>query len=228
MFPHATLEIPDSSRRLEKILKLARSCDYSVHDLSRVQLDRTKPRVPRFNMPFELGLCVADANRREGQRQDWFVFEAVMNRIDKSLSDGGKRGNRPHGKLIKERRIRNGIGHRGTETQSENSFHRKDRWRGKTNWPQRHGDTEGGIIFAERPALARRAALGFIWWCGGWPQRHRDAEGGIIFAERPAFTQGATAGFIWSSAGRRCGLRETWGSNPLEERPRARKPGEAR
>jgi hypothetical protein len=87
MFPHATLEITDSSRRLEKILKLERSCDYSVHDLSRVQLDRAKPRVPRFNMPFELGLCVADANRREGQMQNWFVFEAEANRVDKSLSD---------------------------------------------------------------------------------------------------------------------------------------------
>src|SRR5258708_12794454 len=87
MCPHATLEITDSSRRLEKILNLERSCDYSVHDLSRVQLDRAKPRVPRFNMPFELGLCVADANRHEGQRQNWFVFEAVANRVDKSLSD---------------------------------------------------------------------------------------------------------------------------------------------
>lgn len=87
MVPHATLEITDSSRRLEKILKLARSCGYPVHDLSRVQLSGTKPRVPRFNMPFELGLCVADANRREGQKQNWFVFEAVANRVDKSLSD---------------------------------------------------------------------------------------------------------------------------------------------
>jgi hypothetical protein len=87
MFPHATLEITDSSRRLEKIIKLERSCKYSVHDLSRVQLDRAKPRTPRFNMPFELGLCVADANRREGQKQNWFVFEAVANRVDKSLSD---------------------------------------------------------------------------------------------------------------------------------------------
>lgn len=87
MFPHATLEITDSSRRLEKILKLERSCDYSIHDLSRVQLDRAKPRTPRFNMPFELGLCVADANRWKGQKQSWFVFEAVANRVDKSLSD---------------------------------------------------------------------------------------------------------------------------------------------
>ena len=87
MVPHATLEITDSSRRLEKILTLARSCKYSLHDLSRVQLDRTKPRTPRFNMPFELGLCVADANRLEDQKQNWFVFESVANRVDKSLSD---------------------------------------------------------------------------------------------------------------------------------------------
>lgn len=38
LVPRATLEIPDSSRRLEKILRLARNCTYSVHDLSCVQL----------------------------------------------------------------------------------------------------------------------------------------------------------------------------------------------
>src|SRR5260370_3697927 len=67
LVPRATLEITYSSRRLEKILKLERSCEYSVHDLSRVELEGAKPRTPRFNMPFELGLCVADANRRGGQ-----------------------------------------------------------------------------------------------------------------------------------------------------------------
>ena len=101
MGPRATLEITDSSRRLEKILKLTRSCDYSVHDLSRVQLDRAKPRVPRFNMPFELGLCVADANRRAGQKQNWFVFEAVANRMDKSLSDLKGTDPRIHGATVR-------------------------------------------------------------------------------------------------------------------------------
>ena len=101
MVPRATLEITDSSRRLERILKLARSCGYSVHDLSRVQLDRAKPRVPRFNIPFELGLCVADANRREGQKQNWFVFEAVANRVDKSLSDLKGTDPRIHGATVR-------------------------------------------------------------------------------------------------------------------------------
>lgn len=93
--------VRDGSRRLEKILKLERGCEYSVHDLSRVELDRAKPRTPRFNLPFELGLCVADANRREGQKQNWFVFEAVANRINKSLSD--LRGTDPkiHGATVR-------------------------------------------------------------------------------------------------------------------------------
>lgn len=101
MVPRATLEITDSRRRLEKILKLERSCEYSVHDLSRVELDRSKPRTPRFNMPFELGLCVADANRQPGQKQNWFVFEAVPNRVGKSLSDLGGTDPRIHGGTVR-------------------------------------------------------------------------------------------------------------------------------
>src|SRR5262249_43804978 len=60
LIPRATLEIPTSKRRLERIRKLIGQCGYSLHDLSRVQLDAGAPRVPRFNMPFELGLAVAN------------------------------------------------------------------------------------------------------------------------------------------------------------------------
>ena len=55
-FPRATLEIPGGSRRLDRIFKLIQSCRFSVHDLSRVELDKKFPPTPRFNMPFELGL----------------------------------------------------------------------------------------------------------------------------------------------------------------------------
>ena len=51
LIPRATLEIPTGRLRLGRILKLIEECAYSIHDLSRVQLDRTAPRVPRFNMP---------------------------------------------------------------------------------------------------------------------------------------------------------------------------------
>jgi hypothetical protein len=85
--PRATLEIRKSSDRLDKILELIQACQYSIHDLSRVELDRHAPRTPRFNMPFELGLSVA-CNRlvRDHQRQ-WFVCESATHRLQKSLSD---------------------------------------------------------------------------------------------------------------------------------------------
>jgi hypothetical protein len=86
MEPHVTLEIPGGTRRLDRIFSLIQSCDYSMHDLSRVQLDRAKPTTPRFNMPFELGLAVA-WEMIGSARHMWFVMEAVNYRLAKSLSD---------------------------------------------------------------------------------------------------------------------------------------------
>ncbi len=56
--PRCVVEVPHDRHRLERILALIGSCPFSIHDLSRVQLATTKKgfRVPRFNMPFELGL----------------------------------------------------------------------------------------------------------------------------------------------------------------------------
>lgn len=48
-----TLEIPQGPRRLDLIFGLIQGCEYSVHGLSKVQLNRAKPRTPSFNMPFE-------------------------------------------------------------------------------------------------------------------------------------------------------------------------------
>jgi hypothetical protein len=46
--PRATLEIPFGQRRLDRILSLIRQSRYSIHDLSRVELDPNAPRTPRF------------------------------------------------------------------------------------------------------------------------------------------------------------------------------------
>lgn len=83
LLPRATLEIP-GVRRLDLIIDLLERCPYSIHDLSRVQLDLKNPRTPRFNMPFELGLAVSSGTRRAHR---WYVFEAVDLRLSKSLSD---------------------------------------------------------------------------------------------------------------------------------------------
>ena len=84
--PVATLGIPSNATRIDRIYDLIRSSRYSVHDLSRVQLTRTAPAVPRFNMPFELGLAAAWARERP-KRHTVLIFEAVNRRGHKSLSD---------------------------------------------------------------------------------------------------------------------------------------------
>lgn len=85
LVPRATLEIPTSERRLDRIIGLIDECAYSIHDLSRVQIDQKVPRTPRFNVPFELGLAVA-RNDAQG-RQRWYVCESLKRRVNKSLSD---------------------------------------------------------------------------------------------------------------------------------------------
>jgi hypothetical protein len=85
LIPRATLEIPGPSRRLNRIYSLIRSCAYSIHDLCRVESDRTPPRTPRFNMPFELGMAVAWAE--ENTAHTWVVCESLPYRLQKSLSD---------------------------------------------------------------------------------------------------------------------------------------------
>jgi|SRR6266851_798189 len=84
--PKATLAIPGGLNRLDRIFALIQSCRYSIHDLSRIQLDRNPPPTPRFNMPFELGLAIA-WSKLNSTRHTWFVSESVERRAQKSLSD---------------------------------------------------------------------------------------------------------------------------------------------
>jgi len=89
LVPRSALEVPSGGRlhdRIERIFSIVKECPYSLHDLSHVQLDRVKPRTPRFNMPFELGMAVAWEITKD-QDHTWFVFEARKGRLAKSLSD---------------------------------------------------------------------------------------------------------------------------------------------
>jgi hypothetical protein len=85
--PRATLEIPGGARRLDRIFELITSCQYSFHDLSRVEVDRKRPPTPRFNMPFELGVVLGWLKTSKKSNHTWFVFESVGHRVSKSLSD---------------------------------------------------------------------------------------------------------------------------------------------
>lgn len=84
--PRATLGFPRGARRLERIFHLIQSCPVSVHDLSRIELDKNPPRAPRFNMPFELGLAVAWASLYP-RRHFWVGCDAIHHRPVKSISD---------------------------------------------------------------------------------------------------------------------------------------------
>jgi hypothetical protein len=81
LIPKATLQIPGSRRRLDRIINLLNSCAFSFHDLSCVE-----PLIPRFNMPFELGLAVAWATK-VNRNHNWFIFESKGFRVQQSLSD---------------------------------------------------------------------------------------------------------------------------------------------
>jgi hypothetical protein len=62
--PRCASEIIGSGyNRLHKILDLIDICDLSIHDISRVEL--TKNQLPRFNMPFELGLALGRKTNKE-------------------------------------------------------------------------------------------------------------------------------------------------------------------
>ena len=84
--PKVTLAIPGGVTRLDRIFALIQSCRYSLHDLSRVELDRTYPPTPRFNMPMELGMAVA-WGKMNPKGHVWFVFESRERRAQKSISD---------------------------------------------------------------------------------------------------------------------------------------------
>jgi hypothetical protein len=86
LVPQAVLQIPGSQRRLDRLTELMSQCQYSFHDISRVELDKARPRVPRFNMPFELGVAVGMAGF-SGDDHFWYAFEAKPHRALKSLSD---------------------------------------------------------------------------------------------------------------------------------------------
>jgi len=88
LVPTAAVHDPSSRFQLDRIVDLIAAADYSFHDLSLMGLDRVKPRTPRFNMPFELGIAVAAA-RFKNANHKWFVFDTKKHRISKAISDLG-------------------------------------------------------------------------------------------------------------------------------------------
>jgi hypothetical protein len=82
--PRSVLEVPSGGlNRLERIFSLIASCGASVHDLSRVGLSGDF-QVPRFNMPFELGMAYALSRQSP---HSFYILEEKHFRLQASLSD---------------------------------------------------------------------------------------------------------------------------------------------
>src|SRR5438045_3535035 len=74
--PRCALEASNAGQfRLEKIMGIINECKYGIHDISRTKLD-TINRLPRFNMPLELGLDLG--SRRFGSQRHKGKIHLIM------------------------------------------------------------------------------------------------------------------------------------------------------
>lgn len=87
-YAKSALERLDSSQiRLHKIVELIRSSRFSIHDLSRTELDDTTA-LPRFNMPLELGIDIGCKTfSRFHARKSFLIFDSEQYRFQKYISD---------------------------------------------------------------------------------------------------------------------------------------------
>lgn len=88
--PRCARESDDGGEvRLDKICRIIRECPYSVHDISKTELDADSG-LPRFNMPFELGLFLG-AKRFGGRSYDRkkkaLIFDRDPYRYQAYISD---------------------------------------------------------------------------------------------------------------------------------------------
>jgi len=86
--PRCARERMDSGEvRLDKIAELIAGSRYSIHDLSRTELDSSS-RLPRFNMPLELGIDIGCRLFGKGQRQkSMLILDVEKFRYQKYVSD---------------------------------------------------------------------------------------------------------------------------------------------
>lgn len=95
--PRCALEFDNAAQvRLEKICALIRDCHLGIHDISYMELD---DGLPRFNMPFELGLFLGADRFGSGWagQKACAVFDREAFRYQRVLSDIAGQDIRAHG-----------------------------------------------------------------------------------------------------------------------------------
>lgn len=87
--PRCALEASNAGQiRLHKILDIISECKYSIHDLSRTELDSVFG-LPRFNMPMELGLDLGCKRYGQDYQQEkvLLIMDIEQYRYQKFISD---------------------------------------------------------------------------------------------------------------------------------------------
>lgn len=86
--PRCALEASNAGQaRLEKIMDIISQCRYGIHDISRTELGPGK--LPRFNMPLELGLDLGCRKYGSGQLSEkrLLIMDRNSRRYQRFLSD---------------------------------------------------------------------------------------------------------------------------------------------
>lgn len=111
--PHCARELDNAGQvRLDKIKDLIRTCHLGIHDISFMELDGD---VPRFNMPFELGLFLGASAFGEDwvARKACTILDSEAFRYQRALSDIAGQDIRVHGlnAEIASAEVRNWLSH---------------------------------------------------------------------------------------------------------------------
>ena len=94
----ALAEVDGGATRIAKIMRLIGQAEFGIHDLSRVGLEGSI-QLPRFNMPFELGLDVGCRRfgTRVQRRKKILILDSVRFRYQAFISDIAGQDIQPHG-----------------------------------------------------------------------------------------------------------------------------------
>lgn len=87
--PRSARELDDGGQtRIDKLYSLIELCRYSIHDLSRTELDKDN-KLPRFNMPLELGIFLGAKRYGDEAQRDKraLILDIEQYRYQKFISD---------------------------------------------------------------------------------------------------------------------------------------------
>jgi hypothetical protein len=94
------LEASDSGEvRIAKIVEIIRQCKFGIHDISRTEVGE-KNRLPRFNMPLELGLFLGAKEFHKSRKKICLILDRTKFRYQKFCSDIAGQDIEDHGNNV--------------------------------------------------------------------------------------------------------------------------------